>query len=91
MISTVITAAVTHWQLQTFALEAEDEDEEDEGGGGGLFGFIKNAANNYKEKQLRKEFKDMDRDGGGFVDISELSTYIIRVRKSLLMRNTPRL
>ena len=82
MISTVITpfaSPVTHWPKNGF-LEADDEDEEEEGGGGGLFGFIKNAANNYKEKQLRKEFKDMDRDGGGFVDISELSTYIIRVR-----------
>ena len=37
----------------------------------------------YKEKQLRKEFQEMDRDGGGFVDISELSTYIIRAWRSL--------
>ena len=36
------------------------------------------TADKYKEKQLRKEFQEMDRDGGGFVDISELSTYIIR-------------
>ena len=36
------------------------------------------TADKYKEKQLRKEFQEIDRDGGGFVDISELSTYIIR-------------
>ena len=57
--------------------EAEYEGD-DEGDGGGLFGFIKNAAASYKENQLRKEFKEMDRDGGGFVDIAELSTYIIK-------------
>ena len=39
---------------------------------------LEQTADKYKEKQLRKEFQDMDRDGGGFVDISELSTYIIR-------------
>ena len=61
----------------SFISEAEYEGD-DEGDGGGLFGFIKNAAASYKENQLRKEFKEMDRDGGGFVDIAELSTYIIK-------------
>ena len=62
----------------SFVFSEAEYEGDDEGDGGGLFGFIKNAAASYKENQLRKEFKEMDRDGGGFVDIAELSTYIIK-------------
>ena len=34
------------------------------------------------DKRLRKEFNKIDRDGGGFVDVSELSTYILKKYKS---------
>ena len=33
------------------------------------------------DKRLRKEFNKIDRDGGGFVDVSELSTYILKKYK----------
>ena len=33
------------------------------------------------DKRLRKEFKKIDKDGGGFVDISELSAYILKKYK----------
>ena len=42
--------------------------------------IIRPIINHKIENNLRKEFKAMDRDGGGFVDMSELTSYIIKER-----------
>ena len=39
------------------------------------------SAGDMYDKRLRKEFKKIDKDGGGFVDISELSAYILKKYK----------